>query len=75
MSYLIGDMGFVSLLDPIGSQYIRAISVTACICISPDVENQILPDITNSSLPLKSARVQEYKSTRVQEYKSTRVQE
>ena len=33
---------WLCLLDPIGSQYIRAISVTAFICIiSPHVQNQI----------------------------------
>ena len=29
------------LLDPIGSQYVRAISVPIYICIRPHVENQI----------------------------------
>ena len=36
-----GNERGLNLLDPIGSQYIRAISVTMFICISPHVENQI----------------------------------
>ena len=43
LSYFQGEsqLSVYKLLDPIGSQYIRAISVTLFICFCPHVENQI----------------------------------
>ena len=76
--YIALTFELVKLLDPIGSQYNRAISdfLFLATCWEPDITRYYWLSFTSQGYQkYKSTRVQEYKSTRVQEYKSKRVHE